>query len=68
MTENKIITITGPSGVGKTRLKRTLKEQFGLKEIPFYTTREPREDDNEEEETNHSKLIPYKETKENEIQ
>ena len=40
---NYILTLTGPSGIGKTYIKRKIKEKFGLSEPPVYTTRPLRE-------------------------
>jgi len=43
----KIITITGPSGVGKGYLKDRIKQRWPntIYELPWYTTRPPREDE-----------------------
>lgn len=43
------VTITGPSGIGKSTLKRHLKKCFSFEEIPVYTTREIRTDDTDSE-------------------
>jgi guanylate kinase len=40
-----LITISGPSGAGKTTLSNNLKQLIGAKELPSYTTREPRSTD-----------------------
>ena len=44
-----MITITGPSGVGKSYLKRYLKDIFNFEEIPVYTTRKPRKEEDSTE-------------------
>jgi guanylate kinase len=44
-----IITLTGPSGVGKSYAKRALKDNFILSEIPVYTTRQLRTQEEEKE-------------------
>lgn len=43
----KIITLTGPSGVGKGYVKRQLKHKLSAYEIPVYTTRPVRTDDHD---------------------
>lgn len=47
--EKIIITLTGPSGVGKGYLKTYLKKKLCLKEIPVYTTRTLRLNESNEE-------------------
>ena len=39
---DKIYLICGKSGAGKTTVVRALENQYGLKQIPSYTTRFPR--------------------------
>jgi len=41
-----LITLTGPSGVGKSYLKKYLRKVFNLTEPPVYTTREKRGNEN----------------------
>jgi guanylate kinase len=41
-----LISLTGPSGVGKGYLKNHLKNIFGLAEPPVYTTRKKRKNEN----------------------
>ncbi len=40
-----LITLTGPSGIGKGYLKKYLKAHFKLEEPPVYTTRRKRKED-----------------------
>ncbi len=41
----KLITLTGPSGIGKGYVKKELKKLFSWVEPPFYTTRKRRPSD-----------------------
>lgn len=44
-----LITITGPSGIGKGYLKKYLKDYFNAGEFPVCTTRKKRKDDESKE-------------------
>ena len=43
----KILSLTGPSGIGKGYIKSAIKSRFGVEELPFYTTRLHRPSDDE---------------------
>jgi guanylate kinase len=43
--KNFTLTITGPSAVGKTYLRRHLRDAFKMEEMEVYTTRAARDDD-----------------------
>ena len=44
MNKKTIFLITGCSGIGKTTITEQLEQQYGLKSIQSYTTRQPRYD------------------------
>ena len=44
-----IVTLTGPSGIGKSYIKRKAKKKFLLKEPPIYTTRPIRDEEESSE-------------------
>jgi len=46
---SRIITLTGPSGVGKSYIKRRLKAELHLVEIPVFTTRNRRNENENSE-------------------
>lgn len=67
MGEKKILLIVGASGTGKTSVAERLEQQYGLKSVCSYTTREKRSDDEyghifvTEEEFDKLDLVGYSE-------
>ena len=45
MKKNALLTLTGPSGIGKGYMKNALKERFEMDVLPVYTTRKRRADE-----------------------
>jgi guanylate kinase len=53
MYDDKLLVIIGPSGVGKSSIVRTLQAQQLVRNIPSWTTRPPRPDEQTDEQIDH---------------
>ena len=42
-----LLVLLGESGTGKTTIANRLKQKYGMKELPCYTTRPKRKEDEE---------------------